>query len=97
MNVPFRSEDAIEEIAETFLANYHPEALQPMPVAPTPIELITEKKLELEIVLFRGYRDRFGIDGSLSTDLTNVTIDEHVFGKFANRLHFTLAHEIGHY
>lgn len=97
MKVPFRSDDAIEKIAEGFLAEHCPEALEPTPVIPTPIELIIEKKLGLDIVIFRGYRDRFGIDGSLSTDLTNITVDEHVFAKWPNRLHFTLAHEIGHY
>ncbi len=97
MNVPFLSEDEIERIAQAFLAEHCPEALEPTPVVPTPIEIIIEKKLGLEIVLFRGYRDRFGIDGSLSTDLSNITVDEHVFEKYPSRLHFTLAHEVGHF
>jgi hypothetical protein len=97
LNVPFIPETEIEKIAEAFLAEYHPEALEPVPVVPTPIELIIEKNLGLEIVLFRGYRDRFGIDGSLSTDMSNVTVDEHVFDNYSNRLRFTLAHEVGHY
>lgn len=96
MKIPYRPNEEIDRIAEDFLMRYFPSALESSSITPTPIELIIEQQLGLEIVLFRGYRDRFGIDGSISTDLTNITVDEHIFDHVPTRLHFTLAHEVGH-
>ncbi len=94
--VPFRTEDEIESIAEEFLWAHQPEVLTSSAILPTDIELIVERSLGLDIIPFSGYRNHLRLDGSISTDLTSITVDEYVFTHVLNRLRFTLAHEVGH-
>ena len=61
-----------------------------------PIEEIVEFDLGIEIRPIRGLRARFHIEGSLSTDLTTLVIDESLLVRQPNRYRFTLAHEVGH-
>ena len=90
-SILYRSDDQIRQAAEDLLDQYGPDILIPVPV-----EEIVEIHLGLEIIPFRAYKQRFGADGSISTDLTNITVDEESMDRYANRYHFTLAHEVGH-
>ena len=89
--IPRRSDNELRQEADDFLARYNPEF-----AIPVPIERIIEKDLGLDIVPFRAYKQRFGLDGSISTDLTTITVDEDCMLAYPNRYRFTLAHEVAH-
>jgi len=91
-SIPYLTGDQIRQAAEDLLHEYSP-ALVPVPV---PIEEIVEIHLGLEIIPFRAYKQRFSADGSISTDLTNITVDEEGMDRYPSRYRFTLAHEVGH-
>lgn len=90
--VAYRTEAELEQEAQTFLAKHHG-----CGTVPVPIEYIVEFELGLEIRPVRGLKDRFNIEGFLSTDLTTIVVDERTMGSYPNRYRFTLAHEVGHY
>lgn len=85
------SDHELRRAADDFLLRHHPGL-----AIPVPIERIVEKNLGLEIVPFRAYRSRFGLDGAISSDLTTITVDEHCMEEYPNRYRFTLAHEVAH-
>lgn len=82
----------IAKKAAEFLSRYHP-SLE----IPVPIELIVEHQLHMNIVPVPGMRQSFGNDGMISSDLTTITVDNHMcVSNRPGRYRFTLAHEIGH-
>jgi hypothetical protein len=91
-SIAYLTDDEIRQVAEDLLVHYS-SALIPVPV---PIEEIVEIHLRLEIIPFRAYKQRFSADGSISTDLTNITVDEEAMNRYPSRYRFTLAHEVGH-
>src|SRR5438477_274899 len=91
-SVQYLSDDEIRAEAERFLSEYHADG-----TIPIPIEEIIEFDLGIEIIPFRGLRDRFAIDGFLSNDLAAITVDEHIMSRNPGRYRFTLAREIGHF
>lgn len=89
MNILSYSE--IEELAERFLADYHPERTLPIP-----IENIVEISLEIQIITHKNLARLESIDAFLSSDLKELHIDEDNYMGRTNRSRFTLAHEVGH-
>lgn len=63
---------------------------------PVDVELLLEAYLGLEIIPITLMRERFGIDGTISQDLTIIYVDERTQRDAATRYRFTLAHELGH-
>jgi IrrE N-terminal-like domain len=92
-SVPRRSLEELRDCAELFLREYHP-----VGTIPVPIEEIIELTLGLEIRPIRGLRQRFSIDGFLTTDLETIVVDEELMTRdsYRSRYRFTLAHEVGH-
>jgi Zn-dependent peptidase ImmA (M78 family) len=89
--VPRRSHEELRQEAELFLRQYRPSG-----EIPVPIEAIAELDMGLEIRPIRGLRERFSIDGYLSSDLMTIVVDESLLTRYPNRYRFTLAHEIAH-
>lgn len=65
---------------------------------PVPIESIVEFGLQLEITPIKGLKSKGDIDGFLSNDLKSIYLDYDMYwdDRYLPRLHFTLAHEVGH-
>jgi hypothetical protein len=63
---------------------------------PIPIEAIVEFSMGLEIRPIRELRNRFGFEGSISSDLETILVDEDLLNRYVNHYRFTLAHEVGH-
>lgn len=89
--VSFKNHDYIKEVADDFLRKYHPEGTYP-----TPIEKIVELKLKIDVIPIPGLHEIIDVDGFISSDLSNISIDRYVYMNIEKRLRFTLAHEIGH-
>ena len=89
--VPYKNHDHIEKVAADFLHKYHPKD-----VYPTPIEEIVEFKLSIDIIPIPGLHEIIEIDGFISSDLSNISVDEYVYKHRQGRYRFTLAHEVGH-
>jgi Zn-dependent peptidase ImmA (M78 family) len=82
----------IEELAERFLKEHHPER-----TLPVPIDDIVELSLQIQIVPHKDLARLEQIDAFLSSDFTELHIDQdHYIGR-TNRSRFTLAHEVGHF
>lgn len=89
--VPFKNYDHIKKIAADFLRKYHLKDAYP-----TPIEEIVEFKLGIDIIPIPGLHEIIEIDGFISSDLSNISVDEYVYKHRQGRYRFTLAHEVGH-
>lgn len=90
-NVPRLSDEVLRGEADAFLQRHHPSL-----IVPVPIENIVEIGLGMDIVPFRAYKQRFGLDGAISVDMSTITVDEHCMSEYPNRYRFTLAHEVAH-
>lgn len=88
----YRSYAEIDRLASEFLEEHHPAGS-----IPVPIEEIVEFKLGLTIVPHKGLLSRKDIDAFLSSDFTELHIDEDHYMSESNRSRFTLAHEVGHF
>ncbi len=91
---PFISKNEIWDRAEDFRTQYWPEITLPIDT-----EKVVEKRLKLNIEPLPGLFAELGIDAFLRTDLTGIVVDQESFldDKFANRLRFSFAHELGHF
>lgn len=89
--VPYKNHDHIEKIAADFLHKYHPKDAYP-----TPIEEIVEFMLGIDIIPIPGLHEIIEINGFISSDLSNISVDEYVYKHRQGRYRFTLAHEVGH-
>lgn len=77
--------------ANKFLNTYHPSLSLPIP-----IEEIVEQKMDIALFAVPGIKSLIGVDAFISSDFTQITIDEDCFVKYPERTRFTIAHEIGH-
>lgn len=59
--------DRLREIAESFLADYHPQRSMPLP-----IEEIIDLQFKIDIVPIPGIRGVLEIDAWISNDLTTI-------------------------
>ena len=91
VDVPHLSYERIRVFAEQFLAAHHSSG-----TIPVPIEQIVEFKLHLDIVPLPGLEDAFSVVGFTSSDLREISVDQHVYEHQPGRYRFTLAHEVGH-
>ena len=66
---------------------------------PIDMEKIIELRLGLDIEPMHGLFSMIDTDAWLKMDLTGIVVDydSYMNDKFANRLRFSLAHELGHY
>jgi Zn-dependent peptidase ImmA (M78 family) len=89
------SREDVWKYAEEFRATY----VRPVDRVPVLIDEIIETKLRLTIIPTEGLAGITDIEGFLSNNLKYIYIDNNRFSqdKFANRVRFTLAHEVGHY
>ncbi len=77
--------------ADRFLAEHHPPG-----TIPVPIEQMVEFGLNLDIIPLPGLHAEYELDGFLSGDMTEISVDLYVFESFPSRYRFTLAHEAAH-
>ena len=63
---------------------------------PIPIEEIVELKMDIALVAVPGIKNLLGIDAFISSNFTQITVDENSLIKFPERTRFSIAHEIGH-
>lgn len=87
----FLSPTEIEAAAEDFIREYHPDGSLPIP-----IEEILDLKLEINIVPVPGLLRQHDIDAFLSSDFSQLYIDDEQLEKRPNRARFSMAHEAGH-
>jgi hypothetical protein len=68
-------------------------------ILPIDMEKIIELRLGLDIEPIHGLFSMIDTDAWLKIDLSGIVVDydSYMNEKFANRLRFSLAHEIGHY
>lgn len=64
---------------------------------PVDIEAIADMDLRLNIIEVPNLRDVIGVEGYISSDLKDITIDVSLYERYRNRFRFTLAHEVGHF
>lgn len=91
VRVPRLSYEDLRGCADRFLAARHPSG-----TIPIPIEAIVEFELGINIVPLPGLHADHGIDGFLSADMTEISVDLYVFESRPSRYRFTLAHELAH-
>ncbi len=81
----------VRTISESFLKDYYPSL-----VPPIPIEDIAELQIGIEINSVEGLKKEFDIEGFIHSNFQAITLDDYVFNMFEERTKFTIAHEIGH-
>ncbi|PIV07580.1 hypothetical protein CO009_02625 [Candidatus Shapirobacteria bacterium CG_4_8_14_3_um_filter_35_11] len=91
MNGVALSMDDVHQAASKFLEEHNPTNQLPIP-----IEEIAELKLGIFVLATPGIKKLIGIDGFISSDFSQITIDDYCFVKYPERTRFTIAHEIGH-
>lgn len=91
---PRLSYEQIADAASALLARHHPGG-----TFPVPIDDIVELGLGIRVYPCLGLRSQHGIDGYISRDLTEITVDHALFvdPRLASRFRFTLAHELAHH
>lgn len=77
--------------ANKFLSTYHSSSSLPIPM-----EEIVEQKMDIALFAVPGIKSLIGVDAFISSDFTQITIDENCFIKYPERTRFSIAHEIGH-
>ncbi len=63
---------------------------------PVPIEEIVELQMNIAIVVVPGIKRLLGIDAFISSDFSQITVDEYAYKNYPERTKFSIAHEIGH-
>lgn len=77
--------------ANEFLQKFNPSG-----ILPVPIEEIVELQMHIALVVIPGIKDLLGIDAFISSDFSQITIDEYAYENYTERTKFSIAHEIGH-
>jgi hypothetical protein len=88
---PFLPYDKLREVADRFLKTHHSSG-----EIPIPIEEIVEFQLGLDIVPIPGLQRDFDIEAFISSDLTEICVDQFIQRERQGRYRFSLAHEIAH-
>lgn len=80
--------------ADEVRSRYWPEGILPVDA-----EKIVELRLKLDIEPKHNLFSTVDMDAYLKTDLTGIVVDHDFYmnEKFANRMRFSFAHELGHY
>lgn len=82
----------VKRAAEDFIKNFHPSFSLPVP-----IEDIVELEMKIALVVIPGIKDLIGVDSFISSDFSQITVDEYSFTTYVERTRFSIAHEIGHF
>lgn len=77
--------------AAKFLTEHHTEG-----TIPVPIEWIIEQRFQMDIVPVPGLNRGFQIDAYITSDLSEIRVDEDVYSSVETRYRFSLAHELAH-
>jgi hypothetical protein len=88
---PFLPYDKLRHEATKFLALHHPSGELPIP-----IERIIEFKLHMDIVPMPGLQDGFDVDAFITSDFTEIRVDQFIQENRPTRYRFSLAHEVSH-
>lgn len=66
---------------------------------PVDVEAIVEFKLKLDIEPEHGLEPQMGMEAYLRADLSGIIVDNdhYMNDRFANRMRFSFAHELGHF
>lgn len=82
------------QFADDIRATYWPED-----TVPVDTEKIVELRLKLNVEPRHGVLSLIDMDAWLRTDLSGIVVDHDCYmkSKFANRMRFSFAHELGHY
>ena len=91
IKAPYLPYEKLREIADGFLAQYHPSGRLPIPIAE-----IVEFQFGMDIVPIPGLNESLEMDSSISNDLATIYIDAAVFRRQPSRYRFSLAHELSH-
>lgn len=97
IKAPFLPYEKIGQLAEAFIAKYHPSR-----AIPVPIEDIIDVKLGIDIFPVPGLTTAFsnegddGIEAFVNSSLTQITVDKDAYDRQTNRYRFSIAHELGH-
>ena len=89
--IPYLRPEAIRPQEDEFLTEHNPEV-----VLPLPLEQIVEFRLGINNVPVHGLQDRIQSVGYITSDLTEINVDQEVTERFPARYRWTLAHEVGH-
>lgn len=81
----------VELEASKFLTKYNPSFTLPIP-----IEGIVECQMKIILSVVPGIKSLIGIDAFITSDFSQITIDENSFTRYPERTRFSIAHEIGH-
>lgn len=92
MNAPNLKLKDVVRAANKFLRKHHPSFDLPIP-----IEKIVEIQMGIAIVVVPGIRKLLGIDSFISSNFSQITIDEYYYKTFEERTRFSIAHETGHF
>lgn len=82
----------VNQASNDFLKEYHPSLTLPIP-----IEEIVELKMNIAIVVVPGIKDLIGVDSFISSDFSQITVDEYAFTTYEERTRFSIVHEVGHF
>ncbi len=91
LQVDYLSHEQLRKRAAEFQLRYHPSG-----TIPVPIEEIIDVQLKLDIVPMPGLMRSFDVDAFISSDMTAICVDEHIYQNVENRYRFSLAHEVAH-
>lgn len=89
--IEYLSKTNIQSRANQFLDRYHQTG-----GIPIPIEEIIELQLKLDIIPVSGLNSLHGTEGFITSDMTEIYVDQDTQERVAKRYRFTLAHEMGH-
>jgi hypothetical protein len=86
--------DQLKKLADQIRKEYWPEVNPPIDTTK-----IIELRLKLEVEPRFDLLSSLDMDAYLKTDLSGIVVDHDCYmqDKFANRLRFSLSHELGHY
>jgi hypothetical protein len=86
--------EQLRELAEQLRQEYWPDGILPIDTTK-----IVEIGLKFDVEPVPGLLSALDMDAYLKTDLSGIVVDQDCYmqDKYANRLRFSLAHELGHY
>jgi Zn-dependent peptidase ImmA (M78 family) len=91
LSIPDRSYEELRGIARCFLAEHDPNG-----AIPVPVEEIIEFRLGLNIIPMPGLRRHFDIEGYVSKDLGDISVDQYIQESKPDHYRYVLAHELAH-
>jgi len=91
---PWIDKETLWQQVEEIRAQYWPEG-----TVPVEIEAIVEFKLKLDIEPIHDLQSQLDMAAYLKVDRSGIVVDYDCYmnTKFANRMRFSFAHELGHY